>query len=98
MQIFSFEGGLTKTEEAELFQRSVELKNLTENKRLAQEIQKDTQNKNLHVTNKKLAKGTKVLIRNDGILPKLDARYQGPYTIIARTELDNYILEDAGEK
>jgi len=45
MQIFSFEGGLTKTEEAELFQRSVELKNLTENKRLAQEIQKDTQNK-----------------------------------------------------
>jgi len=37
-------------------------------------------------------------LRNDGIVPKLDARYQGPYTIIARTELDNYRLEDAAGK
>jgi len=106
MNIFHYTGGPTKTELAELFSRSVEIKHLIdntrpkaiENTRLAQETQKETQDNNLRVTNKKLAKNTKVLIRNDGIKPKLDARYQGPYRVIARTELDNYILEDATGK
>ena len=42
-----------------------------------------------------LKQGTVVYLKNEGIIPKLNSRYKGPYTIIKRDEWNNYILKDS---
>ena len=88
---------------AKLTQRSIEIKKLVEtaipdtknNISEKQKIQKENQNKNNKVVTELLEIGTRVLIKNDGIIGKLDPRYKGPYKIMRVTKNKNYILEEA---
>lgn len=42
-----------------------------------------------------LQPGTKVMVRNDDkLVKKLDARYRGPYEVVAITDTQNYMLKD----
>ena len=46
-----------------------------------------------------LVAGTKVFIKKEGLLGKLESRYDGPYTIIRKTEKGNYdLLNSRGMK
>ena len=97
------------TTELELEKRSVELKLLFENThtvakskiKKSQAAQKKTQDNRNNVLLENLAPGPQVMIKNDDkIIKKLDARYRGPYTVIAVTDNNNiYVLKDVlGEK
>ena len=57
-------------------------------------MQKKVQDERSKVTEKTLKIGTKVMIQNDGIIKKLDARYRGPYTVVGITPKKNYLLND----
>ena len=88
-----------------LNQRVSELKNLAEKIRPKASIniensqirQIDCQNKRHNVQTEALKPGTRVLIVNDGIIPKLNNRYKGSYKIVSKDHLDNYeIIDDLG--
>jgi len=68
------------------------------NTKQAQETQKINQDKNQNVSLTFLEPGTVVYLKNEGIIPKSNSRYKGPYKIISRDEWENYILEDATGK
>jgi len=97
---------LSNTEQLELEQRRNQIRSLYEslrnkaivNTKQAQEIQKQHQDKNQYVSLTFLALGTVVYLKNEGIIPKLNSRYKGPYKILGRDEWENYILEDATGK
>ena len=82
--------------------RAIELKTLVETTRptaqqnieKSQIRQKITQDKRVNVRKEALEINTKVMILNDGIIPKLTNRYKGYYTIENKDELDNYTLKD----
>ena len=94
---------LTNSERLELEQRRNQIRDLNENVRSeaslnskkAKEVQKENQDKNQNVRLFFLKPGTVVYLKNEGIIPKLNSRYKGPYTIIRRDENDNYILKDS---
>ena len=104
MNSFSYDGSeKTELEVAELAQRALELKNLVENirpkaldftdeKRVKQMINQDEKSK---IRKEMLNIGTRVNLKKDGIISKLDSRYSGPYVIISHTLGGNYKLEDA---
>ena len=86
-----------------LLQRSCEIKQLIENIHekvktgieKKQETQKAIQNNRENITEEYLEPGTKVLIKNDGILNKLQPSFKGPYTVVRLSENKNYYLKDA---
>ena len=91
----------------ELQQRSNEIRILIDNKiEVAKENinrkgvnQKEIQNKRNKVVEETLEIGTKVMIKNEGLLKKLEARYRGPYTVVGVTPKKNYMLTDmTGQK
>ena len=94
---------LTNSEKFELEQRRNQIRNLQENIRSeaslnskkAKEVQKENQDKNQNVKLVFLKPGTVVYLKNDGIIPKLDSRYKGPYTVLKRDDNDNYLLKDS---
>jgi hypothetical protein len=90
-----------------LYMRTLEIKKLFEytipkakqNLEKAQAKQKEQQNKRDHVTNERIPIGSQCFIRIDGLLSKLDNRYQGPFYVIDYGKGGNYILTNAlGEK
>jgi hypothetical protein len=90
------------SEEAEISKRSEELKVLLEKHEEArtiidekQEIQKQNQNNQHKISVDKIKPGTTVLITNEGMNSKLDARYKGPFTVDRINENENYVLKDA---
>ena len=90
-------------ETAKIIQRSAEIKNLVENtipqvkEKISekQEVQKENQDKNKKIVKETLKIGSRVLIKNEGIIGKLEPRYKGPYKILRVSKNNNYILEDA---
>jgi hypothetical protein len=67
-----------------------------ENVSKSQEAQKTLQNNRHNVLTELLEVGTKVMVRKDDkLVKKLDARYRGPYWVIAITKTQNYMLKDA---
>ena len=92
----------TLEETAELLQRTQEIKVLSETQDKArvnidkkQITQQKNQNEQHNVQIDRVPNGTTVLVKNEGILQKLDARYKGPFKIIGITSNLNYELEDA---
>lgn len=61
----------------------------------SKETQKQNQNKNANEQVAPLKKGTAVMLKCEGILKKLDSRFEGPYKILKQVENDNYVLEDS---
>ena len=55
------------------------------------------QDKRHKVVIETLEPGTKVLLKNEGIIGKLETRYKGPYYIKRVTKNNNYLLIDATE-
>jgi hypothetical protein len=83
-----------------LYMRTLEIKKLFEytipkakqNLEKAQAKQKEQQNKRDHVTNERIPIGSQCFIRIDGLLSKLDNRFQGPFYVIDYGKGGNYIL------
>ena len=102
MKTFDYVKQLGEYKEEDQILRAVQLKNLTEKIRPyavkniseAQERQKKAQNDRVNVRSNELPVGTKVMMINDGIIPKLDSRYKGPFTIISKDNFDNYTIKD----
>jgi len=61
-------------------------------------VQKQTQDSNKTITESILTPGTTVMLRNDGILQKLDPKAQGPHTIIDKTSMGNYQIMDTTDQ
>jgi hypothetical protein len=61
----------------------------------SQEKQVKIQNDNHKISHEVLKPGTMVLIKAEGILPKLSPRYRGPYKVTKSTSVGNYVLENA---
>ena len=103
MKVFDNDSDTLTVKQAEISQRSDELKNLVDNIRqkandnrvVGQEKQKHIQNARSNVQFESIPPGTNVLIINDGIIPKLKARYKGPFIIVEKDRFDNYTLKDA---
>ena len=103
MEIFGKISVEADQSEAALIVRADEIKNLFENKHPAalknierqQEKQKINQNKVHNITDETLEIGSTVLIKNDGIIGKLEPRYKGPYQVIRLTSHKNYVLKNA---
>ena len=103
MKVFNNESTGQGPTQDELDVRTNELKNLVDNvrgnakinKTSAQEAQIKAQNNKANIQFESLKPGTKVLIINEGVIPKLDARYKGPFTIKERDQFDNYTIFDA---
>ena len=76
-----------------LFENSqpLALKNISEQKEKQRKIQNDREN----IQKQKLLIGTMVLIKNEGLLNKLDPKYKGPFIIHAFSKHGNYILKDS---
>ena len=76
-----------------LFENSqpLALKNISEQKEKQRKIQNDREN----IQKQKLSIGTMVLIKNEGLLNKLDPKYKGPFIIHAFSKHGNYILKDS---
>ena len=90
-------------EDSELFQRSVELRDLVfslhqealiniENN---QEKQKEIQDKSHTVVHENLPIGTSVFVKEEGLKGKLEARYAGPYKVRGVSRHNNYYLTDS---
>ena len=85
-----------------LINRSVEIKKLINNVhpnvlktiKEKQLIQMDIQNNRENITTDVIPKGSTVMLKNDGIIPKLAPRYQGPYTVEKQTKNLNYEIKD----
>ena len=86
-----------------LIRRSEELRNMVENRKkvierieLAQEKQKEVQNKRTkRVIRTFLQKDTVVYRKNDGMISKSEPRWIGPYKIFDNDERGNYSLIDS---
>ena len=82
--------------------REGELKNLVEaiNPKIRETVSKNkekqanSQDKNSNIRKDLLPKGTIVLLKNDGLLSKLESRFTGPYIIDGISKLKNYYLRD----
>ena len=91
-----------KNEVAQILQRGAEIKVLIENKHQAvvekikksQEKQMTQQNNRSKLLRTPLEPGTKVFLKCEGLLGKLDARFSGPFVVVRRTANYNYILND----
>ena len=62
----------------------------------AQDVQKQVQNSRVgsRLRRESLAPGTQVMIKRDGIIPKLSSRFSGPFIVLRRTANFNYELQD----
>ncbi|CAF1130697.1 unnamed protein product, partial [Brachionus calyciflorus] len=92
-----------EAESESLYRRSIEIKDLFDKKHVeakqqiikAQTRQMNSQN-NRHgsrIVQESIQTGSKVMIRVEGILSKLDAKFYGPYTVAERTQGGNYKLK-----
>lgn len=87
----------------DLLNRTNQLRNLVQNTRnlaieniqSAQEIQIQAQNKRFNVTEIPLEKGTPVLVKNEGIIGKLEPRNRGKYYVDGQASGGNYKLIDS---
>ena len=91
-------------EEVIIAERAIQLKNLIENDRptvlekirKAQEIQKSIQNRRGKPTEEEIPIGTRVMVKNDGIVKAtLENSYQGLYIVTGRASGGNYRLKTA---
>ena len=91
-------------EDVIIAERAIQLKNLIENDRptvlekirKAQEIQKSIQNRRGKPTEEEIPIGTRVMVKNDGIVKaKLENSYQGLYIVTGRASGGNYRLKTA---
>ena len=96
-----------QTEEQQLFLRSIQAKNLVEitrpeamdNIRFKQIKQKQIQDDRNNVLVGDLPTGTLVMLKNEGLLSKLEPLHHGRHIVSGRTSEGNYILENAlGQK
>ena len=86
-----------------MLNRTNQLRNLVQNTRnlaieniqSAQEIQIQAQNKRFNVTETPLEIGTPVLVKNEGIIGKLEPRYRGKYYVDGQASGGNYKLIDS---
>ena len=91
------------SEEISLYERSKEIKKLIETSRSetlkniekAQEYQKKVQNTRTNPTDTVLEKGSRVMIRNEGLTGKLEPKFQGKYIVVGQASGGNYILKTA---
>jgi hypothetical protein len=62
----------------------------------AQDVQKQVQDSRVgsRLRREALAPGTQVMIKRDGIIPKLSSRFSGPFIVLRRTANFNYELQD----
>jgi hypothetical protein len=97
---------LNENEEAELFKRSVQIRQRCETTvpkaleyiKKSQDKQIKNQNSQHNITNERLPEGTKVFIKSPKIKAKLEADYLGPFTIIGHTKKGNYWIKNRAEK
>ena len=90
-------------ETAQLYQRTLELKRLVEithpkakeNMAKSRERQERIQNSQNTTTDVRLAPGTMVFLKVEGLLTKMAPRYAGPYKVVRSTDVGNYILENS---
>lgn len=93
---------ITIEESIALDKRAEEIKDLINNKQqhalikiaekqVEQKIQQDKRNL---TTNKIIAPGTMVMLKNEGLLKKLDDRCKGPFIVEKQTKNYNYLLRD----
>ena len=66
-----------------------------ENIAKAQKKQNDVQNSRHLILTEPLAPGTSVMIKNDGMIGKLEPRYHGRHTVVEQASGGNYRLKDA---
>ena len=59
-----------------------------------QDIQKTNQDKRHRIKTSDLATNTKVFIKNEGLLGKLEPRFSGPYYVIRKSTNGNYEIKD----
>lgn len=94
-------------EASALVARAIEIRNMHENIRpqalknieKAQVQQKKSQdNRNKQIIPDKLEIGTTVMLRTEGMNPKLTQKYTGPYTIVDIGKLGTYQLKDFNDK
>ena len=91
----------TDSEVAMLTQRSIQIQELIEkrekalaiiaDKQVAQKAIQDKQNK---IRFEQLEPGTTVYVKREGMLGKLEPRYEGPYKIVRKTSMGNYEIVD----
>ena len=84
-----------------LVERSIQLNQLQNARQLAiatikdkQVVQKATQDKQHVTVEESLEPGTKVYVKREGLLGKLEPRYEGLYIVIRMTSKGNYELQD----
>ena len=98
----NWESSPSKNEIAQILQRGAEIKDLFENKHKAavenikknQVKQKQIQDNRSHLLRTTLEPGTKVFLKCEGLLGKLEPRFSGPFIVVRRTANYNYILND----
>ena len=91
------------SDELDLYNRTIQLKELEESIRpdtldnihLAQEKQKNDQNKRNNPITESLKPGTLVMLKVEGLKGKLENRYHGKFTILKQTSHGNYRLLNA---
>ena len=101
----NWKGRNLETEEAEISNRAVEIRNqfecmipeAIENIENAQVRQRRVQDQRAgsHLTEEEIPIGSIVMVKAPGILNKLAPRFYGPYTITGRTENGNYKLKNS---
>ena len=101
---FEYNGNEPGLEEiAQLEQRKDEIRKLVDVTRKTafdnvlkkQEKQKQIQDSQHKIRKERLELGTRVNLKTEGLLTKLQPRYHGPYKVIGHTESGNYKLEDS---
>jgi hypothetical protein len=89
---------LTILQRAREIQDLVEVKNQRAMSKIddAQDVQKQVQDNRVgsRLRREALAPGTHVMIKRDGIIPKLSSRFSGPFIVLRRTANFNYELQD----
>ena len=98
----NYQNKISSNDANELFNRSMEIKKLfeqtilktKENLEKAQEHQKNSQIRRNNVSTERLALGTKIYVKAEGLLNKLANEYIGPWTIAGYASGGNYYLNN----
>jgi hypothetical protein len=98
----NYQNKISSNDANELFNRSMEIKKLfeqtilktKENLEKAQEHQKNSQIRRNNVSTERLALGTKIYVKAEGLLNKLANEYIGPWTIAGDASGGNYYLNN----
>lgn len=85
---------IEQTKSKKWSQREKALINIRESK----DVQKEIQDKLYKKIDKGLAAGTSVFLKKEGLLGKLEPRFDCPFTVAKQTQDGNYMLKDSEGK